>query len=372
MNRHTLFPSLGGILLIWHALPAQSAQAPYPQSPVVTRLTWAPDIIRVGGADTHIGDNWPATWGDDDMLYTSWGDGDGFSHQKPELSLGFARVSGAPPDELKAEVLPSRNDVVKGGGTSGIKSSALLMVNRKIYMFVRNYKVNGDYKHARLAWSTDRQKTWTWADWHFAGTFGCPEFLQFGRDYEGARDMYIYIVSQDNDNAYKYAEDVVMARVPKDRIAVREAYEFFAGRDGNGAPRWSRDIDARRPVFTDPNGAQRVALSYNAALKRYFLVSSIGTHGRATQAMHTGGLGIFDAPEPWGPWTTVYYDQYWSGGGNLEYRLEEWTYHQKFPTKYMSSDGTEMWLLFSGRGSNYTFCLRKATLEVAPSSNPRP
>ena len=32
----------------------------------------------------------------------------------------------------------------------------------------------------------------------------------------------------------------------------------------------------------------------------------------------------------------VYYDQYWSGGKNLDYKLEEWTYHQKFPIKYMS------------------------------------
>jgi hypothetical protein len=362
------FLLVAGALLVLDAPALLQAQAPYPQSRVVTGLTWAPEIVRVGGINTHTGDNWPATWGDDDILYTSWGDGDGFSHKKPELSLGFAKVTGNPAGELKAEVIPSNVDTVMGGGTKGIKSSALLMVDGTIYMFVRNYKVGDDVTNSRLAWSKDRQKTWTWADWHFSDTFGCLEFAQFGRNYAGARDNYVYIVSQDNDNAYKYAEKVVMARVPKDRIADRGAYEFFAGRDATGPPRWSRDMGARQPILTDPKGAQRVSLTYNAALKRYFLVTSIGTHGSATKAMHTGGLGVFDAPEPWGPWTTVYYDQYWSGGHNLEYKLEEWTYHQKFPTKYISSDGKEMWLLFSGRGENYTFCLRKATLEVARSS----
>jgi hypothetical protein len=53
----------------------------------------------------------------------------------------------------------------------------------------------------------------------------------------------------------------------------------------------------------------------------------------------------------------VYYDHDWSNGAR--------TYHHKFPTKWMSADGRTMWLLFSGLdGGYYTFCLRKATLEL--------
>jgi hypothetical protein len=170
------------------------------------------------------------------------------------------------------------------------------------------------------------------------------------------------VISQDNDNPYLYAENLVLARVPKDRIVERSAWEFFGGMNAEGKPAWAREVSQRKPVFHDPMGAQRVALSYNAALKRYILVTSIGTHGNATKSMHTGGLGVFDAPEPWGPWTTLYYDLYWSGGRDLQYERDEWTYHHKFPTKYMSKDGKTMWLLFSGRGRNYTFCLRKASL----------
>jgi len=352
-------------LLLWLAVapvPGLTADdAPYPASPVIARLTWSPQIVRLG---QNTGDNWPATWGDDDALYTSWGDGDGFLHRKPALSLGFARITGEPPDRMKAEEIRSNLDTVMGGGQKGIKSSALLMAGNVLYMFVRNVIVDGDFRHSRLAWSMDRERTWTWADWHFFETFGCPEFVQFGANYRGARDEYVYLVSQDNNDPYRYSERVVMARVPQAKLADRNAYEFYAGRGPGGVPRWSRDITERKPIFTDPNGAQRVALTYNAGLKRYFLVTSIGTHGSATKLMHTGGLGIFDAPEPWGPWATVSYDRSWSGGRDLEYRLEEWTYHQKFPTRYMSTDGRTMWLLFSGRGPNYTFCLRKATLEL--------
>jgi hypothetical protein len=338
-----------------------ATEPPYDWSRLIRSLTWDGEVIRI---DQDTGDNWPSTWGDDDALYTSWGDGRGFTNRDPKLTIGFAKVIGNPPGPLKAEEIPSATDTPMGGGPKGIKSSGLLMVNRVLYMFVRNIIVDGDFTNSRLAWSEDRSKTWTWADWHFSDTFGCPEFIQFGRNYQGARDGYVYVISQDNDNPYLYAEDLVLARVPKDRIAERGAWEFFAGLKADGKPSWAREISQRRSVFHDPMGAQRVALTYNAPLKRYILVTSIGTHGNATKIMHTGGLGVFDAPEPWGPWTTVYYDLYWSGGRDLQYKKEEWTYHHKFPTKYMSKDGKTMWLLYSGRGANYTFCLKKATLDL--------
>ena len=38
--------------------------------------------------------------------------------------------------------------------------------------------------------SRDRARTWTWANWKFDTSFGCPTFLNFGPDYRGARDAY--------------------------------------------------------------------------------------------------------------------------------------------------------------------------------------
>lgn len=218
----------------------------------------------------------------------------------------------------------------------------------------RNYIVGGNYRHSRLAWSKDKARNWTWADRHFSETFGCPEFVQFGPDYKGARDSYVYVVSQANDDAYAYSPDIVLARVPKSQVAERAAYEFYAGSSAADRPSWSREIRQRKAVFTDPRGTQRISLTYNAGLKRYFLTAS----HLMGKGPHNASLGVFDAPEPWGPWTTVYYDDHWSGNDR--------TYHHKFPTKWMSRDGRTLWLLFSGLGGgNYAFCLRKAELEMA-------
>ncbi len=362
MTGARLLPGLPLILALVPAMAAQPPGAPYPQSKIITRLTWDAGVVRIGegnGGKDGIGDNWPATWGDDGALYVSYGDGPGFRKRGQFFTLGFAKVTGDPPS-IAAEDIPSDGDTPAGWGNKGIKSSGQLMVNRVIYLFVRNYQVNGDYRHSRLAWSKNYQKNWTWADWHFADTFGCPEFVQFGPNYAGARDNYVYIVSQANNDAYEFSPDIAMARVPKDKIAARAAYEFYSGRDAKGAPTWSRDIGRRKPIFTDPKGTQRISMGYNKALRRYILTSS----HRVGEGVHNASLGVFEAPEPWGPWSTVYYDDHWSGNDR--------TYHHRFPTKWMSADGKAMWLLYSGLGgNNYAFILRKAALELAPGEGGR-
>lgn len=346
------------MLLVFFFLIAATLSA-QPYTPSHLRITWGNEIYRTGvGRDGTTGDNWPITWGDDDALYTSYGDGGGFAAVKRSLTLGFAKITGDPPRHHAEDIL-SDADTPAGLGNKGIKSSGMLMTGSTLYMFVRNYIVDGDYRHSRLAWSHDHAKHWTWADWHFSHTFGCPEFVQFGRNYAGARDRYVYIVSQANDDAYEFATDVVMARVPRDRVADRASYEFYVGRDPNGDPLWSADIEQRRPVFSDPRGVQRISVTYNAGLRRYILTSSHGVpSSEGGSGSHNASLGVFDAPEPWGPWTTMYYDDHWF--------LNNRTYHHKFPTKWMSADGKSMWLVFSGLGGgNYTFCLRKATVEPA-------
>jgi hypothetical protein len=48
---------------------------------------------------------------------------------------------------------------------------------------------------------------------------------------------------------------------------------------------------------------------------------------------------LFDAPEPWGPWTTAFATQDWGLGQTHSYRL---------PTKWTSDDGSTLHLVFSG------------------------
>ena len=82
-------------------------------------------------------------------------------------------------------------------------------------------------------------------------------FLNFGKDYDGARDGFVYVYSQDNrrDRAGKIrdiSDSVALFRVPKERIMERAAYQYFAGLDQSGTPRWTHEIARRAAVFENP------------------------------------------------------------------------------------------------------------------------
>jgi CubicO group peptidase (beta-lactamase class C family) len=314
--------------------------APYPPSKVITRLEWAPKetIIRQAKGS----DNWPMTWADDDHLYTAYGDGWGFDPKVPEkLSLGLARVEGGPAD-FKGVNLRSPTIEDKGDGPKGKKASGLLMVDGVLYLWARNAG------NAQLAWSADHGRTWTWSDWKFTVSFGYPTFLNFGKNYAGARDEYVYVYSHDSDSAYQPADRIVLARVPKGRIKERGAYEFFKGLGPDGTPAWAKDVAERGGVFRSPRKCYRTSVSYHAGLKRYLLCHA-GDDGPKVQV----GFGIYDAPEPWGPWTTVYFTDQWDVGPGETSCL---------PTKWMSTDGKRLHLVFAGDDS---FSVRQATLTTA-------
>jgi hypothetical protein len=60
-------------------------------------------------------------------------------------------------------------------------------------------------------------------------------------------------------------------------------------------------------------------------------------------------FSIYDAPEPWGPWTMVYYTEQWEGRKlkDLVY-WEGWGESAHLPSKWMSADGKTVHLVFAG------------------------
>ncbi len=322
----------------------QSA-APYPPSPVIARIDWAPAdtiIRRAKGSD-----NWPLTWADDGHQYTAYGDGNGFEPRLPEkLGMGLARIAGSAEDfvgtNLRAATIEN-----KGQGKDGQKASGLLMVDGILYLWARNAG------NSRLAWSADHGQTWTWADWKFTTSFGCPTFLNFGKNYAGARDDFVYVYSHDAASAYEPADRMVLSRVPKGQLKERGAYEFFQRLDAEQKPDWTRNIDERGPVFEHPGRCYRSGITYCAGLKRYLWVQILpGTQGQRTDTRFEGGFAIFDAPEPWGPWTTAFYTEQWDVGPGET---------ASFPTRWMSADGQALHLVFSGDDH---FSVRKANLTL--------
>jgi CubicO group peptidase (beta-lactamase class C family) len=317
---------------------------PYPASPVIKKIVWAPteEIVRRASGS----DNWPITWADDDNLYAAYGDGWGFEPKtEKKLSLGIAKIAGLPPD-FKGINVRSKSGEHIGQGAEGAKASGMLMVDGVLYMLVRNTD------NSQLAWSADYGKSWTWCGWKFTISFGAPTFLNFGRNYAGACDDYVYICSHDSDSAYEPADRFVMARVPKDRVKERSAYEFFQGLNESAGPIWTKEIRDRAAVFVNPQKCYRSSLSYNAGLKRYLWCQILPSSKDERGPRFQGGFGIYDAPQPWGPWTTVFYTTEWDVGPGET---------SSFPTKWISADGKTCHLLFSG---DDCFSIRKAVLLV--------
>ncbi len=324
-------------LVVKPLMEAVAVRAPYPPSPAIRGAVFGNDIRRAA-IDS---DNWPLTWGDDDAQYTSYGDGYGFEPKlEKKLGMGFARIARGPEDFHGVNI---RSDGERtGDGASSPKASGILMVDGVLYLWVRNVG------NAQLLFSKDRAKTWQWGFKMQTG-FGSPAFLNFGRDYAGAREGFVYTYSQDGPSAYESDNGVVLARVPKTRIIERAAWEFYEGLDGEGRALWTRDVSRRGTVFAYPANCGRVDVVYDAGIRRYLMALAYD---------HASGWGLFDAPEPWGPWTTVLHRQ-WDVPGTHGYRL---------PAKWISKDGLSMTLVFSGVKPNDALCTR--ALRLIPMDRP--
>jgi hypothetical protein len=312
-------------------MEAVVVSAPYLSSSVIRRAVFGKDIRRSAVES----DNWPMTWGDDNAQYTSWGDGFGFEPRvEKKLGMGFARITGGPDNYIGVNI---RSDGERtGDGARSPKASGILTVNGVLCLWV------GNVGNAQLLWSEDRGKTWQWG-FRMESGFGSPAFLNFGPNYAGARDGFVYTYSQDGPSAYESDNSIVLARVPKERIRDREAWKFLERGEPGEPPVWTNQIEKRGSVFMYPANCQRVDVVYDAAIGRYLMALGYD---------HAGGWGLFDAPEPWGPWTTILHRQ-WDVPGTHGYRL---------PARWISKDGLTLTLVFSGVRPNDAFCTRTLTL----------
>ena len=323
------------------AAPSPDAPAPpYPPSPAIADIKWdSAGRVRLAPGS----DNWPITWAQDDNQYAAWGDGGGFggTNSDGRVSLGVARIEG-PADHYRGyNVWGGKNG--EHPATFGGKSYGILALGTVLYMWVQPGSGTDNYEEARLCRSTDYGATWERADWAFtkAERIIAPTFCQFGRGYAGARDQFVYCYAvrlQDDSADLQLPGQINLMRVPTGRLMERSAYEFFAGRDAAGEPIWAADPSRRRAVFEDANGVGScLSVSFNPRLRRYFLCTE---HGQPS----CGNLGIFDAPEPWGPWTTVGYYRNWGDTGT--------TFFWNFSNKWLSADAGSFVLVFTGTGEN--------------------
>lgn len=339
---------------------------PYPDSPVVEDIVfdWSTHRRSAQGSD-----NFQLTWSDDGHLYGAWGDGGGFggTNSKGRVGLGFARIEGDAGNYAGYNVWGGFEP--ENPATFDGKSWATISIEGNLYMWVVPDKPEGKtyrnhYEYIELAKSKDKGATWTKAPWRFteAEELTIPTFLNFGKDNAGVPELfgdyvYSYFIAPQSITMEQQGPrgvelvvhkpgKVYLARVrPGELMSGKEAYAFFCGLDVDGRPRWG-SLAEKQPVFEDRNGAGWcMAASYNPFLDRVILTIQHSWNP-------SGILGFFDAPTPWGPWTTIKYYSPDSPFGHERPGSElPWApnvFFAAFPTKWL--DGENFTLNFTGGG----------------------
>jgi len=351
----------------------------YPKSTLIREVIL--DKFRCHRGD---GDMWPITWADDDHLYGAAGD-------NTNSPMNFWRIDNGPkevflgtgwgvvlhlvhPLPIDPKVYCQRPGVHP---KNGVKPAGLLCINGVLYLSVElhNYGDTPAFNRQHniqsfIIVSRDYGKTWdtgaTPEDF-FTGRLASPHFLQFGKDYVGARDEYVYAYFPAGDDGGSYWENgdmLLLGRVPKYSLLMRSAWEFYSGLDEVQQPRWSRDDQEAQPIFRYPRMTGEDHVSFNPGIGRYILgnYSFIDEHGNPRPYHQTGcfpysamrsQLTLFEASEPWGPWSLFHIDDDWGTYGD---------YQPVFPTKWMSTDGKTMLMASSGSFDDYNLTLQKVTL----------
>lgn len=334
-------------------------EPPYPMSQQIAgmNIDWSTHQRHAPGSD-----NFQLTWADDGHQYGIWGDGGGFAgtNSNFRVSFGVARIEGDWDDYIGYDRSGHKESAENEANLTG-KSWAIICIKGVLYAWIHPDKVGGWgswddlFSESKLYASVDKAISWKPAEWAFT-----PEddliggaILQYGKNYKGAPDNYVYhylvqpnILNNDAGRAtsIQIPGKIFLLRVHKKMMMKRNAYEFFAGIEGE-TPVWSQDVKDKKPVFVDKNGiGTPMGISYNPGLKRYLLSTQ---HSKPT----AGLIGIFDAPNPWGPWSTVTYatSETWFGHDNSDI-VPENCFFWCFPTKWLSEDGRSANMVFTGGG----------------------
>ena len=336
------------------AATASPAISPYPMSSVIGGFTIEPGRQSIG----H-GDNWAITWAGDDRQYSFHTDGRGFG-LKESVSTAPVIIEGNPPDIRGRDIATTSGNIPNPNGQKSRKVSGVVMIQDVLYAWVRNLNPSGQPKGtgSTLMFSRNQGKDWSFVEWSFPN-IGYPSWLNAGKNYRAAQDHYAYFVAPDGPSAYADYQDLLMARVPVDAILDKSRYEFFHGTDQHNSSIWG-DYERRQPVFSDLAGCFRPDIVFNPGLNRYFLMMSSPienwhwwANDNPTRKCH---FGLFDAPNPWGPWTTVAYFEDWG--------MPETRFAPHIPPKWISDDGTSFYLLYSCIPTGpYRFNIQRCQIE---------
>ena len=334
-------------------------------------------ILRLPG---H-GDVFHMTWGANDRQYVAVCDGSGWSKEPGVFyNSKLWAIQGDPPQPTFENVpgYPEKSlwDVFDKIATE-YYGFGTLAVDGRIYQFLCTQSLppveTRVFIGAKFIYSPDNGRTWCNQDgstpvvWESREersrenmvfynepqeAFSILSFLQMGRDYGANRDGYVYVYAP-NGNTEFTLNELVMFRVPKGQLLDRSAYEFFAGFGSNGDARWTHDIQGRGVVHTFPTGwyntrghpwAWHPSVAYNEPLGLYMMTT--WGNGAGPDGLWFGKpsyLGIWVAPQPWGPWEQVHEESAWLTETNPGAR----PYVPMIAPKWIAKDGKSFWLVWT-------------------------
>jgi hypothetical protein len=392
-------PLLAIAVLVTGLLTAGSAVAasPYPASTILgngsnTGVTWNESNRARYASDSDI---WDSMWVDDGApggnVYGAWGDGHGFAGS-PKRFIGLSKLAGSPLTLTGSDPYlgtpfsnppPCAQQTTLGGKPRGV----VAFTGSLMYMFHSTQDLCTSFSW--LAKSTNNGMTWTdhvnSLQWPDAGGFGPGSILQSGMAQSSAlvpdsgTTPYIWIYGGKSSDPAGSGKQY-LARVPAsptNAIENLSNWRWYGGLNAAKEPMWQSSSSSATPVFTDPDHAQTLEVTYDPGIGRYLAYND---HGNAclddgTPAPCLHALALFDAPTPWGPWTTFdYVDNFENVSGSppngcgtncsgtspaISFAIQP---------KWTSADGLTIWPEYSGTGAWDSLNVVQGTIGLASGS----
>lgn len=329
-----------------------------PQSPVIHSVYLDGMPVEPFASD---GDLWLSTWADDNNMYSGWGDGPGPLYDAGPHSgvdCGIVKLTGDLPDvKPQTQYREDENPPLPIND----KPSSLIYLDSCLYG--QFHSPLGDARIGYLSESKDYGIHWNRIGYFEENEkqpddaspwlrknnspFRCMFFINMGQNYNLNTDGFVYALGIGTEWHWMGLR-VFLTRVKKENIASYDKYEYFGGYLKGDQPKWSSNQSRAKPVDGLITFGQGSAI-YHPGTKRYLFMTD---------------FDVFDAPNPWGPWT---YAGSWTTWKTRPGKIEwQGGYQPGIITKDTGPDS--FWFTVSGQNKKpyvtYTYNLGKMHLKL--------
>jgi hypothetical protein len=376
---------------------------PFPQSSAFSGI-----VLTGRSASYTDADTWYPSWAADGQLYSPWTDG--VVHGQACLSFHQRRVNkylldldrDTPASTGQAKIVgddPLHLEIVNLGTFASDPAPYAgrypggSLVYRNVWYYgtytlddidgaCGNWCTLGPFVGFRT--STDLGRSWTETPRTPASPLfgestqdgqrvriGAPHVVDFGRELEHSPDGKAYLIAHGASGPEGWAnwiagDAIYLLRVTPSLQTMNDAnaYEFFAGHDQGGRPRWTSDLHGMQPLLSWDRHLGCVTATYDAPLGRYLMCVSRPSDGH--NSLGTYDTLLLEAEALAGPWRLIHYLP----------RFGHQAYFVNVPSKFIDAAGQRMWLCYSANfsglldkpqlseptGSRYAMCLQEFAL----------